>query len=122
MRKQLRFIYRYITAPYRRRKWLNAQTLAVFIVLILFLVVLVLSDSPNWPGQRNSPTRQSAQVSESTAQETGLTATPGPTLKPTFPPEYLTNSDQTIYITGVGAILVLIVVLGVLIFMPREKR
>lgn len=122
MRKQLRFIYRYITAPYRRRKWLNAQTLAVFLVLVLFLVVLALSKSPNWPGQRNTPTRQSALVSESTAQGGDLTATPGPTPRPTFPPEYLTNSEQTISITVVGAFLVLIVVMGVLIFMPREKR
>ncbi len=61
----------------------------------------------------------------------GAEATPTPafTLIPSaevthtpFPPEYLTNSQETVGITIAGAVIVLIVVIGVIVFMPRKVK
>lgn len=56
---------------------------------------------------------------EATAQPGEEGVEPTPTRG--IPPEYLDNSNQTIRITLASAVLVLIVVFGVLSFMPRKE-
>jgi hypothetical protein len=112
MPKRLIFLYRYITTPYRMRRWLNGQVLLVFIVMIAFLTALAATAPPS----RASSPSETAVQNEMTAT-LAVKFTPTPTLDP----EYIANSKQTIGITVVGAILVLIVVLGVVIFQPKEE-
>ncbi len=111
MPKWLIFLYRYLTAPYRVRKWLNAQTLMVFLATLVFLAVLI------------------GTIPLSTLGQSGTVAQPTPTVDPAagptptpLPAEFLTNSQQTIGITLAGAALVLIVVIGVLVFLPRMEE
>lgn len=110
MPRRLVFLYRYFTTPYRLRKWLNVQTLLVTFVSMVFLAILI------WTAPLSSFGRHG---------QAGLVrATPtvdpagGPTVTP-LPLEFLTNSQQTIGITLVGALLVLIVVIAVLVFLPQ---
>lgn len=117
MPKRLRFFIRYITAPYRLRRWLNGQTVVVFLLSALFLTALVWTTPPDQPAEQVSQAGQSAAVQDATS-----TPLPGPTRAVTLSPEYLSNSEQTIGITLVGAVLVLIVVMGVLIFQPRDHE
>jgi hypothetical protein len=111
MPKRLIFLYRYITAPYRLRKWFNAQTVVVLLVTLVFLAALIGTMPLSTFGER----------------EAALPAAPtldpaaGPTLTP-LPADFLTNSQQTIGITLAGAVLVLIVVIGVLVFLPRMEE
>jgi len=108
--KQLKFLYRYLITSRRWRKWINTQVLLVLVASAIFLSALV------WT---NPFSVKSAGATPSPA----LTANPsvGPTRTP-FPPEYASNSQQTIGITFAGAILVLIVVIGVIVFMPKEAE
>jgi len=108
MPKWVKFLYRYLTAPYRVRKWFNTQTLAVFLATAIFLVVLVGTMPLSTFGQQQGEIRAAATVDPSA----------GPTLTP-LPEEFLTNSQQTIGITLAGAVLVLIVVIGVLVYLPQ---
>jgi len=108
MRKRLIFLYRYITAPYRLRKWFNTQTVAVLLVTVAFIFTLVWTAPLSTFGQEDLAAQ--------------MTQTPAPLGEPAptpLPAEYLANSQQTIGITLVGALLVLIVVIGVLVYMPR---
>lgn len=111
MPKWLIFLYRYLTAPYRVRKWLNAQTLIVFLATLVFLAVLIGTMPLSTFGQNSASVQ--------------LTPTPDPAAGPTptpLPVEFLTNSQQTIGVTLAGAVLVLIVVIGVLFFLPRMEE
>ena len=108
MPKWLIFIYRYVTAPYRVRKWFNAQTLVVFLATLVFLAVLI-GTMPFSTFGKNSAAFQVTP----TADPSGA-PTPTP-----LPEEFLTNSQQTIGVTLAGAVLVLIVVIGVLVYLPK---
>lgn len=112
MSKRLRFLYRYLTTPYRLRRWFNAQTLVVFIVSMLFFTALA------W----TRPTPETRNGAQGPSQiETTETPAGGPTRVATLSPEYLANGEQTIGLTLVGALLVIIVVIGVLVYMPRHE-
>ncbi|RPJ51167.1 MAG: hypothetical protein EHM21_03355 [Chloroflexi bacterium] len=109
IRKQLRFTYRYLTTSRRWRSWINTQVLIALAALAIFTVALAWST----PGPANG----------AGAAQAVQTLTPNPSLDPTntpFPQEYLNNSQQTIGITFAGAILVLIVVIGVIVFLPKS--
>ena len=113
MRKKLRFLFRYITTPYHLRRWFNTQILVVLLVAAAFFTALAWTQPAAVPEARAENFQQQAEA----------TATPavGPTRAATLSPEYLANGEQTIGVTLVGAVLVLIVVVGVLAFMPRHE-
>jgi len=111
MPKRLIFLYRYITTPYRMRRWLNGQVLLVLLAMLVFFSALAASALPS---RASSPAEQFIQA------EITATLTQQVTPTPTLNPEFIANSQQTIGITVVGAFLVLIVVLGVLIFQPKD--
>ncbi len=66
-------------------------------------------------------------AAQTTAQGIGATPTavmPGlitPTHTP-FPPEYLHNSDQAVGITLGALAVVIIIIVGALVFMPKHKK
>jgi hypothetical protein len=113
MPKWLIFFYRYITAPYRLRKWFNIQTVVVFILSASFFTALA------WTSPANRPhfMQGSGQVLNTPIP---TTVSDVPPRAATLSPEYLANSEQTVGITLYGAVLVIIVLLGVLIFLPRH--
>ncbi len=126
IRKQLMFLYRYVMTPYRWRKWLNTQVLsACAVVLAASLVFLA---AMLWTAPFSVHGANAAHVAAATplpAQTLALTLTANPSTGPTrtpFPPEYLNNSQETIGITFAGAVLVLIVVIGVIVFMPKHPE
>lgn len=104
----LKSLQRNLTSPYRLRRWLNSRTVGVLLIVALFFVALVVIQPP------------SARNGSAGAVQT-LTPLPGPTRQATLSPEYIANADQTIGLTLVGTLLVVIVVLGVLFFMPRHE-
>jgi hypothetical protein len=110
MSRKLRFLYRYLTTPYRLRRWFNAQTLVVFVVSLFFFAALA------WTRPSGEPRNQKDLDITAT-----LTPAPGPTRAATLSPEYLANGEQTIGVTLVGTLLVLIVVIGVLVYLPRHE-
>ncbi len=107
--RRIKFLYRYITTPRRWRKIANAQVLLVLIAAAIFLSALI------W----TNPIPSTAATATASPALTA-SAVAGPTRTP-FPPEYATNSQETIGITFAGAVLVLIVVIGVIVFMPRGE-
>jgi hypothetical protein len=137
MKKQLRFLYRYFTTSRRWRRWANRQNLLILVFSAIFLSAL------SWTaplsvveGQHTERPAVPAAADAGASLLTGagelsdaLQATPLPTqpanqtVTPTpYPPEFLENSDQTIGITLAGAILVLIVIFGVLNFLPGSEK
>lgn len=145
MKKQLRFLYRYIIVSRRWRRWLNNQTVIIVISSIAFLSVLIFSpvSARELPRRLNAPgadargfvgnvlaVNSAASQQEAVPQQVGVpqqAETPAPlqdakaTPTPTpMPPEFYENADQTVGITLTGTLLVLIVVFGVLMFMPQD--
>lgn len=124
MKKQLIFLYRYLSNPYRLRRWFNRQTLLVVLITLLFITTLA------WAAPRGSihaapPPAATATVRPTSAtpspEETGESisaAVPTPTRTP-LPPEYANNANETIGITFAGSILVLIVLIGMASFRPH---
>lgn len=111
IKKQLRFAYRYLITARRWRKWINTQVVIVLIAAAIFTAALAWSTASPANGAGSLPNSMQTQ-----------TVTPKQPAAPTFtpfPPEYLSNAQQTIGITFAGAILVLIVVIGVIVFMPK---
>ena len=152
MKKRLRFIYRfinrYLTTSKRWHPWLNAQIVLLFVVSCIFLAVLSWSapfsvDSQHREAASRRPftavdaaaiardvgqnSLASVALVDGAAQDPQITATPpaatrpAPTATP-FPPEFAYNSQQTIGLTITATVLVLIVVFGVLIFMPKKTE
>ncbi len=126
IRKQLMFLYRYVMTPYRWRKWLNTQVLsacAVVLAASLVFLAAMLWTAPFSVHGANATTGAAATPLPTQTLVLTLTANPsaGPTRTP-FPPEYLNNSQETIGITFAGAVLVLIVVIGVIVFMPKHPE
>jgi len=137
MKKQLRFLYRYYITSRRWRKLVNRQTALVLFATLAFLTTLAWT-APT-AADREAPRRSEGAASGHllVMEVSGAIqqATPAPDSKPSattqairvepthtpFPPEFYENADQTIGITLAGALLVLIVVLGVLTLMPRKK-
>lgn len=102
--------------------WVNRRTLAALAFAVVFIVLSIWLIPPDHPRaaayQAAAPSvtpvaTQPAQMP--TVKHTGPTRTP-------LPPEYQNNSQQTVGITFFGAALALIVVVGVLLFMPREEQ
>lgn len=126
MKKRLRFFYRYLTTPNRWRRLFNAQNLLVLIVAAVFLAGMIWTKPPALMRAANAATPTPGAGTEtpsvSTATPGVLNPTPGKGTKTPLPPEYLANADQTIGITLAGAMLVLIVVAGVLMFLPTDAR
>ncbi len=128
IRKQLKFLYRYATTSHRWRRWLNTQVLIVLAATLIFLAAMVWTapfsihgaDAKHvaeaTPGANAAPLPGQTQALTETAS-----AHAGPTKTP-FPPEYMNNSQETIGITFAGALLVLIVVIGVIVFMPKHPK
>ncbi len=111
LKKRLRYYYRYIISSNGWRKWTSAQVLLALLAAGIFLAALTWTN----PNSAKSPqSAAAATLARTGTPSNGLTPTP-------FPPEFYTNSQQTIGITFAGAILVLIVVIGVIVFMPMKE-
>ena len=98
-----------------RRRWLNPQGLLVFGISALFLTSMAWT----LPPFAHDEVPASVQAALQAAETPGEAPTADPNARPTrtpLPPEYITNSSQTIGITLAAAVLVLIVVIGVLLF------
>lgn len=134
MKKQLRFLYRYLIRAGYWRTILNAQTLLIVVVSGVFLTVLFTStprsgDSPPTRSKAGSSMllmgaravqAQAPTESPPTAESaTETTIAPTPTRTP-FPPEFYENADQTGGITLAGVALVVIVLVGLWTLRPRK--
>jgi hypothetical protein len=125
MKKQIRFLYRYLIVTGRWRRLFNRQSLLVILAALAFLVTLGMTGPSR--ADREMPQRPAgmllaAEMQQATPQPADASGvlSPTPTFTP-FPPEFLTNSDQTIGITVAGAALVLIVIVGSLMVLPRGR-
>lgn len=116
MRKRLIFLYRYITAPHRIQRWLNPQTLFVLLMAVVFIAVLAWTTALSETQRQERAAQNALQTAE--ALSTNPNLTPVPTSTP-LSEEYLTNSNMTIGITIVGVFLVIIVILGMVVYLPR---
>ena len=128
------FLYRFFTQSFRfrrwRRRWVNTQTLFLTLIAAAFVVCLVWAtpDSASGsalPGKPAGSPRQAAlqQATPEPSQPPENEATEAVYVPPTstpLPAEYLSNSNQTIGITLSATVLVVVVVAGVLLFMPRR--
>ncbi len=109
--KQLKFIYRYLITS---RRWIKDQAIMVLAASLIFVAAMLWTAPVSVHGANPTPTPAQTQALTGTANPSA-----GPTRTP-FPPEYATNSQETIGITFAGAVLVLIVVIGVIAFMPKN--
>jgi hypothetical protein len=115
LKKQFRFLYRYFTTSRRWRSWINTQMLIVLAASAIFIAALAWS-TPRTANGADMP------VNPAGATLTLTLKSPGAPTNTPFPPEYRSNSQQTIGITFAGAILVLIVVIGVMVYMPKKTE
>jgi hypothetical protein len=113
MEKRLKFLYRYFTTSRRWRRWLNLQVLLALAASAMFFIALFTSTAP-LSAQNDTPAATQAlpQTPSANPQAT-VTRTP-------FPPEFLTNSEQTVGITFVAGLLVLIILVGTAMFLPKN--
>ena len=109
-RKQLKFLYRYLTTPYRWRKLTRPLVLLVVCAFVILLAAVLWT--PSLSANQVDPT-------QTTVSTLAVRNTPLPTNTP-LPAEFVSNSQQTIGITFAGAVLVLIVVIGVILFLPKK--
>ena len=136
MKKRLLFFFRYLTASYHfrlwRRRWLNTQTLMVVGISAVFLGTLAWS-APYSGSETAHPAGRAVVPATAVMQATAVvpaTSTPealpaDPNAPPTrtpLPAEYLSNGNQTIGITLAAVVLVIIVISGVLLFLPRKDE
>ena len=119
--------------------WLDLHTLGTLAFAVVFIGAMVWLIPPDHPLTRalaNQAATATITPSAVAATEVGPTVVgateiapiptqpgqhTGPTRTP-LPPEYRNNSQQTVGIAFLGAVLALIVMVGVLLFMPREER
>lgn len=117
MGKRLKFLYRYFTTSYRWRRWINLQMVILLAASALFFAALFLT----------APRAAKSQQPQPEATVTAaLPLTPSPDLQVTptvtpYPPEFLTNTNQTIGITFVATVLILIVLFGTVFFLPKKS-
>lgn len=123
MKKQLIFLYRYVTTANRWRRWINTRT--VFIAAISAMVLALMI----WTSPRSAPPDRAAGQAPSTTATVGemQSSSATPSVQPTrtrtpFPPEFYTNQKETDGITLAGTLLVLIAVIGVLMFFPKKDQ
>ncbi len=107
--RQAKFLYQRFHSTLHSHSGKKARVLLVVIALAVFMAGLL------W-------TPNSAQAVDPTATPAVTQPTPVPELptRTPFPPEFAGNSQQTVNITFAGAILVLIVVIGVIAFLPQR--
>lgn len=110
MKKRLRFLFRFMKLKWQHHQWALPQIVMVIIVSSVFLTTLAWSAPYSVSGADLTPT---PIATIQPGQSNLLTPT-------SLPPEYLNNADQTIGITFAAAMLVLIVVVGLVMFMPRN--
>ena len=128
MKKRFQFLVRYFRSSRHfrlwRARWVNLRSLMVVGIAVIFLSTLAWT-APFDHSAAASPD-QAAQVSTAVPTDAGQAAeTPDPDAPPTrtpLPAEYLSNGSQTIGITLASVVLVIIVVVGVLLFMPRRDE
>jgi hypothetical protein len=114
VRKQLESSWHKFRTAHRWHTLLSPSILLVMGAFVIFLATLFWMPPYSAQGSGEMP----AQLLVLTAQ-----ATPQVRVEPTrtpFPEEFLTNGQQTIGITFAGAVLVLIVVIGVIVYIPRK--
>ncbi len=111
LRKQFVFLRRYFSTPHTRRKWLNPSLLLVICAFSIFMIGLLWA--PPFSAHGAGPTVTPAIT-------TTIQPTPAFTNTP-LPPEFANNSQETVGITFAGAVLVLIVVVGVIVFLPKKS-
>ncbi len=112
--KQVESNWRKFRTAHRWHKLLNPPVILVMGAFAIFLATLFWMPPYSAQGSGEMP----AQLMALTAQ-----ATPQVRVEPThtpFPEEFLTNGQQTIGITFAGAVLVLIVIIGVIVYIPRK--
>jgi uncharacterized membrane protein (UPF0136 family) len=143
MKKRLLFLYRYLTASRHfrlwRSRWITAQTLMVLGISVAFMGTLSwappAAGSDSTPPARQSAGQFSMDVQVGLNMQSGMnllqadTATPeappdpdAPPTRTPLPAEYLTNENQTNGLILASVVLVIIVVIGVLLFMPRPEE
>ncbi len=91
--------------------WRKKMILCVIFAVIAFAMFLA--------PLAGAPTQAQGYYQSATLAATPAAATVTPTNTP-LPPEFIANSQQTIGITFAGAVLVLIVVIGVFVFLPKK--
>ena len=114
--------------------WLDLHTLGTLAFAVVFIGAMVWLIPPDHPrtralaNQAATATITPSAVAATEVEATEIAPIPtqpgqhtGPTRTP-LPPEYRNNSQQTVGIAFLGAVLALIVMVGVLLFMPREER
>ncbi len=124
MKKQFRFLYRYFTTSRRWRRLINLQSVMVVIVSAVFLGTLAWTTSFSGLEHARAVSSRAELVAGQSAlapQQTESATSSKPTRTP-MPPEYLYNANQTLGITLAGAMLVLIVLVGVILFLPHEQK
>jgi len=143
MKNHLRFLYQSLVTSRYCRGWMNTQTVLIFVVSCIFLTMPAwtapLSVDPTNPDtHKRQKTAVSPLAKSSSHAELGIAqagealvvafqttpegdSSPQPTATP-FPAEFAYNSQQTFGLTLTATILVLIVVLGVLVYMPRKNE
>lgn len=142
MNNRLSLLYQRLIASNRWLRWVNTQTVLLLIVSTVFLFTLAwtapLSVDPAQAPSRalagdQHPETGDGSYNRLALADTGesfqgaLQATPEgnaaaqPTATP-FPAEFAFNSQQTIGITLAATVLVLIVVVGVLVYMPKKNE
>jgi len=139
--RRLRFLYRYLFASQRWHRWLNAQSMLVLVISAAFLATLYMTAPFSGreeidPGARPSTNRQALagvamafQATDQTAdypypapstgQEVASSEDQGAVPVSTLPAEYYQNTDQTVGLTLAATVLVMIVVFGALMYIPR---
>jgi hypothetical protein len=109
IRRQVKFLYRSLARAHRWQALRKPQVVMVVAIFAIFLAGLVWTP---FPAMGQTPTATPAATSNAT--DASILPTPTP-----FSAEITGNSQQTIGITFAGAVLVLIVVVGVIAFLPQ---
>lgn len=116
MQKRLRFYYRYLFASGRWRRWFSFQWLIVVLLSAVFLAALFMTA----PISRFEVASRPALGEVTQTGIEGLTEISDSALTATMYVEFVRNSDQTVGLTLMGMVLVLIVVFGALMYIPRD--
>lgn len=122
-RKQVELLYRNKNNAHSWRAWLNPNILLVICGFTMFLFVLFGMPFYSVEGSGATPAQAVTLAPEATMQATAPEEATQARVEPTrtpFPAEFYTNSQQTIGITFAGAVLVLIVVIGVIMYIPKK--
>lgn len=127
MKRQLIFLYRYITTPGRWRRLLNPQAAMTLTVSVVFFTALAWTapysasnNAQEMPQALLTPT-PSATALPSGAGDMAPVEPATPT-RTALPPEYTNTNPQTIGISLTAVVLVIIVVAGAAMFMPKKDE